>query len=468
MATDLKRAKPVIAADDDGWLDRWFADEEEPDRAALWRLGSWGIAAVAALTVGLLAGEIPAGAKRTDIASAEFANEAHQIDGLRQQTQQDTRRLAAAIETLNRDRDRLFGRLTAVEQGLDSVTGSIAKLPQVSPNPPGQDKAADKSGSMSATPSIAAVAAVPATISTPTPAPLQQAKVEQPKSELSKTEQARLEPPRIESEPASQAKPSTPASDSAARKTDRSEGARAAAAVSDGATASAAAAAQGGPTNLVPADQPKAAASQGAGPVSIQRDAAASDLSGPPQANPSSVSDGGSAAQAAKQADAPAAAPPQIVVAALPPPIPPKEIPQAAPEDETPIAPAQFGIDLGSASSMSGLRAVWNGVRRSHGDELAGLHPILIIRQGKNGLGLQVHVVAGPLADAAAAAKLCATLTADDRTCETTMFDGQRLPLKSDEKSSPGGRPRHRQARQDPPSTPPAKPSMLTTLLGVR
>jgi hypothetical protein len=41
--------------------------------------------------------------------------------------------------------------------------------------------------------------------------------------------------------------------------------------------------------------------------------------------------------------------------------------------------------------------------------------------------------VAGPLDDAAAAAKICAGLIANERPCETTIFDGQRLAMKADE-----------------------------------
>ena len=37
------------------------------------------------------------------------------------------RELAAAVETLNGDRDRLYARVTVLEQGLDSVTGALAK-----------------------------------------------------------------------------------------------------------------------------------------------------------------------------------------------------------------------------------------------------------------------------------------------------------------------------------------------------
>src|SRR5437016_397730 len=119
----------LAAEDSDGWLDKFIADEDEPDRATLWRLGSWGIAALVALSAGLLAGEIPAGATKTQLATAELADQGHRLEGLTLEAQQETRRLAAAVDTLSRDRDRLFGRMSSLEQGLDSVTGSIPKQP---------------------------------------------------------------------------------------------------------------------------------------------------------------------------------------------------------------------------------------------------------------------------------------------------------------------------------------------------
>jgi hypothetical protein len=45
--------------------------------------------------------------------------------------------------------------------------------------------------------------------------------------------------------------------------------------------------------------------------------------------------------------------------------------------------------------------------------------------------------VAGPLSDAAAAAKICAALAESDRSCETTVFDGQRLALKPEAEPAP-------------------------------
>jgi hypothetical protein len=56
-----------------------------------------------------------------------------------------------------------------------------------------------------------------------------------------------------------------------------------------------------------------------------------------------------------------------------------------------------------------------------------------MIKEAINGLGMQLHLVAGPLNDAGAAAKICAAMTENGRTCETTIFDGQRLTLKADD-----------------------------------
>jgi hypothetical protein len=46
---------------------------------------------------------------------------------------------------------------------------------------------------------------------------------------------------------------------------------------------------------------------------------------------------------------------------------------------------------------------------------------------------MQLRLVAGPLNDAGAAARICAVLTENKRPCETTIFDGQRLSLTSDD-----------------------------------
>jgi hypothetical protein len=98
----------------------------------------------------------------------------------------------------------------------------------------------------------------------------------------------------------------------------------------------------------------------------------------------------------------------------------------------------EFGVDLGSANSVSGLRALWRGLLKSRSNApLTALRPIIMIKEGTNGLGMQLHLVAGPLNDAGAAAKICAVMTENNRKCETTIFDGQRLALKAEDVPQP-------------------------------
>lgn len=107
----------------------------------------------------------------------------------------------------------------------------------------------------------------------------------------------------------------------------------------------------------------------------------------------------------------------------------------AATEFAAPEAAVQrtdFAVDLGGANSIGGLRALWRGLLKSN-TELSDLHPIIMLKESHTGLGMQLRLAAGPLKDAAAAAKICAELTESERSCETTVFDGQRLAMKPDE-----------------------------------
>ncbi len=95
-------------------------------------------------------------------------------------------------------------------------------------------------------------------------------------------------------------------------------------------------------------------------------------------------------------------------------------------------------MDVGGANSVGGLRALWRGLLKTRANApLAALQPIIMIKEGSNGLGMQLRLVAGPLTDAAAAARICATLIANQRPCETTVFDGQRLPVKAEQLAAP-------------------------------
>ena len=77
----------------------------------------------------------------------------------------------------------------------------------------------------------------------------------------------------------------------------------------------------------------------------------------------------------------------------------------------------EFGVDVGGANSVGGLRALWRGLLKSKSNApLAALRPIIVVKEGSGGLGLQLRLVAGPLRDAAAAAKICAALIENQRT----------------------------------------------------
>jgi hypothetical protein len=118
----------------------------------------------------------------------------------------------------------------------------------------------------------------------------------------------------------------------------------------------------------------------------------------------------------------------------------------AAPPSATQLAVerTEFGVDVGGANSVNGLRALWRGLLKSRSNAtLTTLRPIIVIKESSNGLGMQLRLVAGPLTDAAAAAKICAGMVANERACETAVFDGQRLAMNADDptaKSAPSRR----------------------------
>src|SRR5580693_7811732 len=116
-----------------GVLSGLFAEENEFDRRSLWRIGSWGVGAVAAVTLAVMANQTSLGWRREQVAAADLARQAQQIQSVAGESQVETRRLASAIDTLNGDRDRLYSRVTVLEQGLDSVTGAIARQNSAAP-----------------------------------------------------------------------------------------------------------------------------------------------------------------------------------------------------------------------------------------------------------------------------------------------------------------------------------------------
>ena len=87
-----------------------------------------------------------------------------------------------------------------------------------------------------------------------------------------------------------------------------------------------------------------------------------------------------------------------------------------------------IGVDIGGAASMQALRAQWTTAKANYGLLFEGLRPVVAVREIRPGVP-ELRLILGPLANTAAAAKLCAALAAAHVSCRKTVFEGQRLTL---------------------------------------
>jgi hypothetical protein len=378
MAKDSDPLADAFGTKETGGLFSGLLAEEEStfDRRMMWRLGSWGAAAVGAVVVAVLANQAQLGWHRDQVASADLSRQADRLQMLTKDSQNEARRLASAIETLNTDRDRLYSRVTVLEQGLESVTGAIAKQtttsPQMSASKP-QD-----------TPVIAAQPTIPAPDVAPV-ASTAASLADRPRAGAGKE-------PKDSSKEAAKDQPSPPPQTAAA-------------------------------ASLVPQSPMTTSA------LPILPLVPSKSIMAPPDPAASKLIQPESTEKAAEKKPEPAPAPTEIAAA------PTK--PQDTTESESPaiaIQQTRFALDLGGANSVDGLRALWRGLSKSN-PEIAMLRPIIMIKEGNKGLRMQLRLGAGPLVNAAAAAKLCAGLAENDRRCETTVFDGQRLSMRGTDKS---------------------------------
>ncbi len=104
-----------------------------------------------------------------------------------------------------------------------------------------------------------------------------------------------------------------------------------------------------------------------------------------------------------------------------------------APPDATPPAdtpPNGYAIDLGTATNVNPLRAHWGAVKTAHAALLEGLRPLVSVRQSNRPGFTEFHLVAGPVTNADAAARLCQALASARVPCRPATFDGQRLDLR--------------------------------------
>ena len=452
----------------------FLAEEDEFDRRALWRLGSWGVGAVGAVILAVLANQSSIGWHQEQLAAADLTRYAQQMQAVARDSQNETRRLTSSIDTLSGDRDRLYSRVTTLELGLDSVTGAITKqgaatlppapatsavttepqaavaVPAVAPVTTTHAGATDKPAAAEKPLAPMVAEANPANVSTVTKTSpkIDSARTDVSKTDVSKTDILKTDSPKPES-------PKTEGSKVDSAKVDSAK--------SDGPK-----------TDLPKTDLPKI-------------DIAKIDPAKTPDATPSTPL---VATKSIMAPPDPSAAkliepsqPPSVITAA-----PMSEVVAAAPSaddaeaDEAPapkvaLQRTEFGVDLGSANSLPGLRALWRGLLKSKSNaSLTALRPIVVLKEGNNGLGMQLRLVAGPLNDAGAAARICAILAENHHSCDTAIFDGQRLSMRTDDpppvttKPTPRKRGTPKQAAaavvEEPPKKPESSTSTLTSWFG--
>jgi hypothetical protein len=383
MAKDPDRVAPRFEPEGTGFMSGFLADEDVFDRSATWRLGLWAGASVGAVVLAVYASHSSMASRRDQVAPADLARQEQQLQSIAKESQNESRRLASAIETLNGDRDRLYYRVTALEQGLESMTGAIAKQNVAAASPQAAPGSAPATTEPQSAPQNSAPAPIVSAVSTVTKTP------DKPPAEVAATPEQ------------------TPA---------------AAASVAEKA------AAQKPSTQPAPAPSPSLVVSK--------------SLMGPPDAAAGKLIESDKSAKPAQ-----AISNPQVVAASGP---ADEAESDASPPSATQLAVqrTEFGIDVGGANSLGGLRALWRGLLKSRSNAaLTTLRPIIVIKENSNGLGMQLRLVAGPLGDAAAAAKICAGMIENERPCETTVFEGQRLAMNADDPAAAKPTPVRRSGR---------------------
>ena len=413
MARDSDNlARSFEIEDAGGLLTGFLAEEDQFDRRSLWRLGSWGVGAVGAVIVAVLAHQSSIGLRREQIANADLTRQSQQIQSIAKESQSETRRLASAIDTLNGDRNRLYSRITVLEQGLDSMTGSITRQNAAAGSPQATPQSSSPlSSSPVSSSTLPASPVAPSTTTTASP-PSQATSASAASSataSLAPVSPAKAEPPVAQSAAPAVAPVATAAAANDAAMPDRPPPV---AVTSEPASVTAAP-----PTRPMASNAPAATPATPLMPaksIMAPPDAAAGKLIAPdtPPDTAAAASDPEVVAATTSSDDAKA---------------------DAAPGAST-VQRTEFAVDVGTANSVGGLRALWRGLLKSKSNAaLAALHPIIVVKEGNNGVGMQLRLVAGPLSDAAAAAKICAAMLEGKATCETTVFDGQQLALKDDE-----------------------------------
>ena len=130
--------------------------------------------------------------------------------------------------------------------------------------------------------------------------------------------------------------------------------------------------------------------------------------------------------------------------------------PEPVTEPEAVKSGPEIGIELGGAPTFDAVRNLWSLTKRANGKLFDRMTPVVAVRESKNS-GVELRLIAGPLASLEAAARVCAALTVGNRSCQLVPYVGQ--PLQ-------GGQQAQAAREQERPSerkSVPAKPSTVSS-----
>jgi len=110
--------------------------------------------------------------------------------------------------------------------------------------------------------------------------------------------------------------------------------------------------------------------------------------------------------------------------------LPPATVNTAAESVPPASSHAQFGVDIGSGLTIAALRMRWAAIRTAHPQFFEGLEPIVGVKEIPHSNRIELRLIAGPIEQPGAAARLCGQLSLLGLYCQPTIFDGQHLALR--------------------------------------
>lgn len=92
---------------------------------------------------------------------------------------------------------------------------------------------------------------------------------------------------------------------------------------------------------------------------------------------------------------------------------------------QTRVTETKFAVEVAAGTSLSQLRSQWDTLSQTNGGLLGAFDPVVHV--GEDTRGVTLHLLAGPLDNAAEAVDICAKLRNAGSLCAAVPYEGQRL-----------------------------------------